>query len=149
MKLKKDIVLTPNFSFNEFLYSKDIQLPSIEQSFNLQQLAIKLQQLRNVVGSVTINSGFRGIEHNKSVGGYSKSYHLDGTAADIKFDFRDWNRENLTKLLKSIGFTNVNFYWNTKRTSFVWLHVDIGKTWNGEEFYYRDLDSVSQKEIKP
>ena len=147
MKLSKDIQIAPNFRFNEFLHSDDKQLPSIENAFNIQNLAIKLQYLRSVVGSITINSGFRGEKYNSLIGGSKNSYHLQGLAADIKFDFTGWTRSSLEKALKSIGFTNVNFYWTSDRKTWVWLHVDIGKTWNCKEFNYRNLDANTQKEI--
>ena len=148
MKLSKDIKIAQNFRFNEFLHSDDKQMVSIENAFNIQNLAIKLQYLRSVVGSITVNSGFRGTEYNKKVKGSSNSYHLQGLAADIKFDFTGWTRSSLEKVLKSIGFTNVNFYWTSDRKSWVWLHVDIGKTWNGKDYFYRDMDAITQKEIK-
>jgi len=48
-----------------------------------------LEPLRAKYGRVTINSGFRSVEHNRRIGGASKSYHVytihDGNdhAADI------------------------------------------------------------------
>ena len=147
MKLSKDIQIAPNFRFNEFLHSDDKHMASIENAFNIQSLAIKLQYLRSVVGSIDINSGFRGEKYNSLIGGSKNSYHLQGLAADIKFDFTGWTRSPLEKVLKSIGFTNVNFYWTSDRKTWVWLHVDIGKTWNGKEFNYRNLDANTQKEI--
>lgn len=139
MKYNPDVQLSKNFKLNEFFYDKDVEYPTPDKIINLYLLAQKLQELRNVVGSITVNSGFRGVEHNKKVNGYSKSYHLTGQAADIKFNFKTHTRESLTKLLQSIGFTNVNFYWTNDRTKLVWIHLDIGKTWNNQKFYYRDL----------
>lgn len=153
MKLKQDIILTDNFKINEFLSNMDKSEVSIQDYINLKSLAEKLQLLRNVVGRIDITpngGGFRGIEFNKEIGGTVNppSHHTKGLAADIKFDFSIWNRRSLEKLLMSIGFTNVNFYWNSKRTSWVWLHVDIGYTWNNKPFNYRDMDAQSQKVIK-
>lgn len=44
-----------------------------------------LENIREAAGgkAVTINSGYRSPEHNKAVGGVSKSQHVKGTAADI------------------------------------------------------------------
>lgn len=148
MKLTKDIQLTQNFKFNEFLATNDKEMPSIEKSFNIQCLAFKLQSLRDIVGQITINSGFRGTTYNQKVGGSSNSFHLEGLATDIKFDFSKWNRDTMTKVLQYLGFTNVNFYWTTDRKTWVWIHLDIGKPWNEKEFNYRDLDANTQKEIK-
>ena len=148
MKLKKDLQLSDNFKINEFLASNDGQSIDAEVVLNINKLAQKLQMLRNIVGSITVNSGFRGTSFNKSVGGSTNSYHLTGLAADIKFDFSGWNRKSLTKILQYIGFTNVNFYWNKTRNNWVWLHVDLGETWNKEQFYYRDMDADTQKVIQ-
>lgn len=153
MKLKQNFNLTQNFTVNEFLSDLDKEEISFKDFINLQNLADKLQKLRDVVGSIDITKdggGFRGIDFNKSIGGTVSppSYHTQGLAADIKFDFSIWNRKSLARLLQAIGFTNVNFYWTSNRKSWVWLHVDIGKTWNGQEFNYRDMDANSQKVIK-
>lgn len=148
MKLKENRQLTANFKINEFLSDNDKQDPNAVQGINIYELAQKLQVLRGKVGPITINSGFRGIEYNKSVKGSSNSHHLQGFAADIKFNFKVHTRASMTKLLQEIGFTNVNFYWTTDRKTWAWIHADIGKTWNGQKFNYRDLNSISQKEIK-
>lgn len=44
-----------------------------------------LENIREAAGgkAITINSGYRSPEHNKAVGGVSKSQHVKGTAADI------------------------------------------------------------------
>jgi len=148
MKLKENKQLSANFKINEFLSDNDKQNPDAIQGINLYELAQKLQVLRGKVGPITINSGFRGTTYNQKVGGSSNSHHLSGLAADIKFNFKPYTRESMTKILQDIGFTNVNFYWTTDRKTWVWIHADIGKTWNGQKFNYRDLDSISQKEIK-
>lgn len=60
-----------------------------------------LEPLRRRYGAVTINSGFRSVSWNASVGGASKSYHVytihDGNdqAADVSCERgepRDWHR---------------------------------------------------------
>lgn len=48
-------------------------------------LVIALEVLRGCVGRpLTINSGFRCVTHNKSIGGAQRSQHIYGTAADVK-----------------------------------------------------------------
>jgi len=136
-----------NFKLHEVLDSEDKYQPSLQQVVNAIQLAQRLEVLRKSIGSIDINSWFRSTWWNQKVNGTITSFHLQGLAADIKFDFKPWTRYSLTKLFESIGFTNVNFYWNANHTSWVWIHVDIGKPWNGKEFYYRDMDAVTQKEI--
>lgn len=148
MKYNPDVQLSKNFKLNEFLFIRDSEVPTPDKIINLYLLAQKLQILRDKVGSITVNSGFRGKAYNTSIKGHPKSYHMTGQAADIKFNFKGHTRDSMTKLLQSIGFTNVNFYWTADRKSWVWIHADIGKTWDGKPFYYRDLDANTQKEIK-
>jgi uncharacterized protein YcbK (DUF882 family) len=127
------IQLSKNFTALEFANSKDgyaLKLPRIE-------LVNKLQLLRDEVGSITITSGFRTVEFNEQCGGSKNSYHLQGLAVDCRFNFKKYTKERLTKLFQAIGFTNVNFYIN-KDGSINRVHLDIGKTWNGQKFNYRD-----------
>ena len=155
MKLKIIKKLQRFFNLNEFLSNNDpTQIGPIE-AINVKELSDYLQKLREILSAdgecpIDINSGYRSPKYNASlpVPGSKNSYHLQGLAADIKFDWTGWTRRSLTKVLKYIGFTNVNFYWNSKRDGFVWLHVDIGPAWNGKDFNYRDLDAITHKEIE-
>lgn len=139
-----------NFKMFEVVdYENDRYKPSFQHILNAVMLGIKLEILRVIVGSIDVNSWWRSSwwNKNKKVNGSTNSYHLDGLAADIKFDFSKWDLASMTRILKFVGFTNVNFYWTSDRKTWVWLHVDIGKTWNGKEFNYRNLDANTQKEI--
>lgn len=82
-------------------------------------LVEKLQVIRELMGEpIIVNSGYRCLKHNKAVGGYSKSNHLKGWAADISC-----SKENLPHL-KQIAS---KVFWNYGvglYPSFV--HVDIG-----------------------
>ena len=59
-----------------------------------------LQPVRDHFGITTINSGYRGEELNKAVGGSSTSQHCKGQAADIEvpgvsnYDVAKWIEEN-------------------------------------------------------
>jgi len=128
------IQLTKNFTALEFANTKDgyaLKLPNMN-------LVYKLQTLRDEVGSITITSGFRTVEFNEQEGGSKNSYHLQGLAVDCRFNFKKYTKERMTKLFQAIGFTNVNFYIN-KDGSINRVHLDIGKTWNGQKFNYRDI----------
>lgn len=75
--------LTKNFSAEEFACNDGSETPCNVLD-NLKLLATELQTLRDhFCLPISINSGYRSPEHNKSVGGASKSQHLLGTAADI------------------------------------------------------------------
>ena len=75
--------LTNNFSKAEFDCSCGCEMPK-EVLINIQKLANQLQILRNKVGvSVKINSAYRCIKHNKSIGGVSNSQHVLGKASAV------------------------------------------------------------------
>ena len=61
--------LSPNFSLSEFA-SKDGAVTPAAAIKNLKELCANLEVLRQELGgkSITINSGYRSKEHNKSVG---------------------------------------------------------------------------------
>lgn len=126
------IQLSKNFYLDEFMCSSrsnKIMLPDY-------RLVSNLQNLRDIVGSITITSGYRDEEFNASVGGVKGSYHTKGLAVDCRFDFTDWNKGSLIKLFVAMGFTNIGFYWLNNKLNRV--HLDIGDTWNKKEYYVYD-----------
>lgn len=80
--------LTKNFEAKEFFSRtreggpKQIPPPA-KYAGNLQALAINLQKIRDKVGRLNINSGYRTKKWNEAVGGASSSQHLYAKAADI------------------------------------------------------------------
>ena len=75
--------LTRNFSKSEF-DSKDGAAMPDDVLENIKKLAKALQVLRDNTGKkITVNSGYRSLSHNESIGGASKSQHLLGNASDI------------------------------------------------------------------
>jgi uncharacterized protein YcbK (DUF882 family) len=75
--------LTSNFSKAEFECKCGCEMPK-EVLLNIQKLANQLQILRNKVGvSIKINSAYRCLKHNKSIGGVSNSQHVLGKASDV------------------------------------------------------------------
>ncbi|MFT5347801.1 MAG: hypothetical protein ACI9M3_000835 [Bacteroidia bacterium] len=75
--------MTKDFSISEFECSCGCEMPAHVRA-NIEKLAEELQVLREVVGSpITINSGYRCISYNKSVGGAISSQHLVGNAGDL------------------------------------------------------------------
>lgn len=85
------------------------------------ELVEKLQQLRNAIGKpVIINSAYRSPEHNKAVGGATKSRHMLGCAADIVV--RGMSPAAVAQAAKKIGFTGIIEY---PKQGFT--HVDVGR----------------------
>lgn len=80
-------------------------------------LAILLQKIRDSTNSpVTITSGYRCSTHNKEVGGASKSYHMQGMAADIVI--RDLTPAQVAETAELCGATGIGLYEN-------FVHVDV------------------------
>lgn len=75
--------LTKNFWLTEFDCKDGTYVPA-EYHGNVQELANNLQVLRNQVGPLIVNSGYRTKSHNAKVGGAKSSRHLTAEAADIK-----------------------------------------------------------------
>jgi uncharacterized protein YcbK (DUF882 family) len=75
--------LSNNFQLSEFASKCGRQTP-LEVVERLQVLAQNLQVLRDEVKRpIRINSGYRSPQHNRKVGGATKSRHVVGDAADI------------------------------------------------------------------
>lgn len=90
-----DVKLSRNFLLSEFVKSKTATIYGFNDQFlitydiiyNINNLVTNvLQPLRNEVGVININSGYRCKELNNQVGGVPTSQHLCGMAADIVCD---------------------------------------------------------------
>lgn len=57
--------------------------PTPEQIANLTDLAATLEQVKQLVGPIHINSAFRSAKLNAAIGGSPHSAHLDGYACDF------------------------------------------------------------------
>lgn len=107
------IPLSEHFGLHEFKCS------SADVTFVDAELVEKLEALRAKAGApIYITSGYRTPEHNKKVGGASKSQHMLGKAADIHV--KTMTASALAKLAVSVGFNGVILY---KDQGFV--HVDV------------------------
>ena len=80
--------MTKNFKIDEFkckgnLRGCDCKMPD-DVYKNIQELAENLQIIRDQLQEpIKINSAYRCENHNRKIGGTSKSQHLKGKAADI------------------------------------------------------------------
>lgn len=77
-ELDLDIKVAPNFKLGEFCQ------PHKGQWQVLQPHAVKkIQEVRDAVGSLTVNSGYRSPAYNASVDGATRSRHMYGDAFDV------------------------------------------------------------------
>lgn len=139
-----NVQLSPHFNSNEFRCkcgkNHDLMIDD--------DLIIKLEQLYDKLGccSITINSGFRCIEHDKKVGGNRRGMHTMGKAADIVCkQVVSNNRLIIGSPLvccaaQDIGFGGIANI-NASRTS---THVDVrvGSKYYGDEV--RGTSSVTK-----
>jgi hypothetical protein len=92
----------------------------------------KLQALRNLLGKpLIVRSAYRSPEHNRAVGGATRSKHMDGAAFDIAMANHD--PAAFEAAAREVGFLGFGFY---PRSGFI--HVDLGpaREW-GERFPVR------------
>jgi peptidoglycan hydrolase-like protein with peptidoglycan-binding domain len=94
---------------------------------NARRAMYKLEALRKKLGNVpiTVNSGFRSIAHNASVGGASDSMHLYGTAADL--DVPGVANKTVYQKAETCGFSGLETY--TEDHQHVDSRADLGRAW--------------------
>ncbi|MFP7572286.1 D-Ala-D-Ala carboxypeptidase family metallohydrolase [Marivita sp. S2033] len=102
----------------------------------------KLQALRDRLGKpLIVRSAYRSPEHNRAVGGATRSKHMEGAAFDIAMANHD--PVAFEAAARAVGFLGFGFY---RRSGF--MHVDLGpaRQW-GERFPIRATDFA--KEMPP
>ena len=93
---------------------------------------------------VVINSAYRCPTHNKSVGGVTKSLHVEGRAADIKIN--GVSPAEIARYAELIGIKGIGLYETSKDGYFV--HIDTRETksfWYGQKQEKRET-FISTKE---
>jgi zinc D-Ala-D-Ala carboxypeptidase len=78
--------ISPNFRFSEFEVTKtglSNTIPEDAKAWIVALVQEILQPLRSIIGSITINSGYRSSEVNTRIGGAPYSQHMLGQAVDI------------------------------------------------------------------
>ena len=132
--------LSKNFTLSEFLKSnvatrKNISNdPSAEQVYEMQILCQKLiQEIRDCLGPLRINSGFRSKELNKAIGGAYKiidgkyvasSQHCKGQAADLKFVDSNGRVDN-ERIWDFVLESGLEFDQMINEFDFAWIHISL------------------------
>ena len=109
------IQISEHFSLHEF------QCRHCGQVKLHPSLLAKLQTLRHQLGTpLVITSGYRCEAHNRTVGGATSSYHVQGMAADIAAGPTNLSVQSLADYCQQMGFGGVGGY---GQQGFV--HVDV------------------------
>lgn len=95
--------------------------PDVSQVSNLTRLVDRvLDPAREVFGApIYVNSGYRSPQLNRAVGGATRSYHLQGRAADLNTRSRAGNLR-LYKILLTLP--HCELLWENNGT---WIHVAL------------------------
>lgn len=104
----------------------------------------KLQALRNDLGiPMLITSAYRSPEHNRRVGGATRSLHMQGIAFDIRME--NQNPTAFEAAARRAGFTGFGYY---PRSGF--MHIDTGpaRTW-GTPFPQSDTNLPPEPPRRP
>ena len=125
--------LTKNFSLTELTKSYEAIRRGIDNTIltskevsNLRTLCVEvLQPIRDALGTVTVNSGFRCLELNRAIKSKDSSQHRLGEAADIEvagmsnYDLACWIRDNVEFDQLILEFYDANI------PSAGWVHVSF------------------------
>ncbi|MEV6795492.1 D-Ala-D-Ala carboxypeptidase family metallohydrolase [Streptomyces sp. NPDC051320] len=103
------------------------KLSSAATKENVRRAMYKLEALRKKLGNtaITVNSGFRSIQHNADVGGASDSMHLYGTAADLGVS--GVSNRTVYQKAETCGFSGLETY--TEDHQHVDSRADLGRAW--------------------
>ena len=122
--------IAPNFQYKEF----DCQGKGCCSTTIIdKKLVAYIQQIRDHFGKpVTITSPYRCEVHNRRVGGATKSYHIQGKAADIVV--QGVSSREVAKYAESIGILGIGLYETSADGYFT--HIDTRTTksfWYGQD----------------
>jgi len=141
--------LTKNFWLHEMLVSQTAARLGFTEQFepsdkvveNLELLCVNiLQPLRDAIRTpVHVNSGYRSLRTNISIGGASRSQHLIGQAADIE-DFKNGNEFLLRKIVElRLPFDQI-----INEFDYQWVHVSFDPNRRRKQV----LEAVKDKNFK-
>lgn len=79
--------LSPHFTLEELTITQHRNIdntPALSVVSNLTRIALKLEEIRNILNSpMIVSSGYRCLELNRSIGSKDTSAHVKGLAADF------------------------------------------------------------------
>ena len=98
---------------------------------NMKLLVEKvLDPLREKVGAIRINSGYRTPEHNKKIGGATNSQHTKGEAADI-FPLKDDIDTVFSLIIREFKYDQVILEKNNSGAR--WIHISYKSEGNRQK----------------
>lgn len=96
--------------------------PTFEVVDNLNRLCAYLDGIRQKLGTpITVNSGYRSIQLNKSVGGVANSQHTKGLAADLICS----DMKKLVSVIRETGDFDQLITEHRKGSKSYWVHVSV------------------------
>ena len=122
--------IATNFQYKEFdCHGSDCCSTTIID----EKLVAYIQQIRDHFGKpVTITSPYRCETHNKRVGGATKSYHMQGKAADIVV--QGVSSREVAKYAESIGILGIGLYETSADGYFTHIDTRTSKAfWYGQK----------------
>jgi zinc D-Ala-D-Ala carboxypeptidase len=133
---------TAHFEFSEFTSHDGAgfgggHLAAATNKANIRRLMWKLEAVRQKAGNraITINSGYRSIAYNASVGGASNSMHTYGTAADIVVS--GLSTLAVYRIAETSGFSGLEAYTHS------WQHCDSRMEYPyGSQFWWWESGTV-------
>ena len=93
--------------------------PTPEQEENLRELAQTLERVQELVGPITVHSGFRSPKVNAAVGGSPNSAHMEGYACD----FTAGGFGTPLEVCKAIGSSEIPFDQLIQEGT--WIHISV------------------------
>lgn len=130
MSKRKNLMLSPHFSYEEMTRSTWAQLHHVDNTPDDLQLAALInicwklgEPLREVFGPIYVNSGFRSETVNTGVHGVGGSKHLSGEAIDIRINSVEQGKEYFKFIQKNVDFDQLLFEYN--KQGVMWLHCSV------------------------
>lgn len=134
--------LTKNFTLPEFLKSKIADKNGFKEQYQPPDMVVKnlqilcenvLQPLRDLIGEVSISSGYRCERVNKAAGGKSLSQHTTGNAADIQFF--EYGKMNNRIIIDAILENNIEFDQMIWENGGQWVHISYKQGKNRKQYF--------------